>query len=153
MVVEGVLKALIGDAPIPEGVGVYKALAAVEHRLCLVTTFDRAELREWLRHQKLTEHINFNRAHPLDVEEHTLLRTLAEIRHTGRVDLFIDADPGRTAQAFAAGYSVMPLLVSSFARPQWRPDWDGTPRPWDDMAAEVRRQRELAANQTPEDEG
>lgn len=151
MVVEGVLKSLVGDAPITEGVGLYKALSGLDHRLMLVTVHDRTELREWLRHQQLRGHIHFNRANPLDVEQHTLLRTLAEIRATGPVDLYIDADPGRCAAAFAHGYTVVPFLVPAFARPNWRPDWTGTPRPWQELDAEVRRQRELAADRRDEE--
>lgn len=142
--VDGVLKHPDSDSPINEGLTFYRALIETKHRVILLTESLSKPAIEWLRHQRAEGFVKIYGIDPADLEQGTLLRTLARVRHTGRVDLLIDPDPGRCAKAFAAGYTVMPLLSPSFARPHWRPDYESTPRPWEELDAEVQRQRQIA---------
>lgn len=147
LIVEGVLKSPVSEAPIQVGTGLYHALIKVEHRLHLLSENRDELLEDWLKHTYLPGYITLTQIHPLDQEERTLHRSLGALRTTGPVDLVIAADPEWCADAFARGYTVMPFLSPSYARPHWRPDYDATPRSWDLLDAEVHRQRVLAVAQ------
>jgi hypothetical protein len=143
LVIEGVLKAPHSEAFIPAGVGIYKALTEVEHRLFLLTERLDHVLRDWLRTSYIPGYIGLAQIDAADLLDGTLHRSLGKLRATGPVDLVIDADIRRSADAFRHGYTVMPMLAPAYLRPAWRPDYDGTPKPWDELDAEVQRQRAL----------
>lgn len=145
LVVEGTLKSPVSEAPIVAGVGLYKALVEVEHRLFLLCEQLDEVLRDWLKYNCLPGFVGLAQIQAADLQDATLHRTLGRLRITGPVDLVIDADPGRCADSFRHGYTVLPFLAPAYARPQWRPDHDASPRPWDVLEAEVRRQRALDA--------
>lgn len=145
LVIEGVMKAPASEAPIPAGIGLYKALVEVEHRLHLLSEQRDKLLEDWLKYNALPGYITLTQIHALDQQEGTLHRSLGALRTTGQLDLVIDADTARCADIFTRGYTVMPFLSPSYARPHWRPDYDTTPRAWDLLEAEVHRQRDLSA--------
>jgi hypothetical protein len=57
------------------------------------------------------------------------------------VTFVVCADMDACAALFARGYTVLPFLSPTYARPSWRPDWDGAPRPWEQLQREVAIQR------------
>jgi len=139
------MKAPSSEAPIPAGTGLYKALVEVEHRLHLLSEQRDKLLEDWLKYNALPGYITLTQIHGLDQRDGTLRRTLGALRTTGVLDLVIDADTRRCAHAFADGFTVLPFLSPSFARPHWRPDFNATPSAWDLLEAEVDRQRDLSA--------
>jgi len=144
LVIEGIMKSPVSEAPIPTGIALYKALVDVEHRLFLLTENRDALLLDWLKFMYLPGYIGLEEIDQVDQISGTLHRSLNKLRVTGPVDLVIDPDPARCADTFEHGYTVMPMLIPAFARPHWRPDYNATPRPWQQLEIEVQRQRELA---------
>lgn len=145
MLVEGVLKAPTSEAVIPAGNGLYRALVEVEHRLFLLTENRDKLLDDWLKYNYLPGYIRLEQIDELDQVDGTLHRTLGKLRVSGAVDLVVDPDPARCADSYGRGYTVLPFLSPSYARPNWRPDHDTTPRMWSALEAEVTRQRAMAA--------
>jgi DNA-binding transcriptional ArsR family regulator len=147
MLIEGVLKSPASEASIQTGMHLYHAFIEVEHRLHLIAEDLDEVTRDWLKYTFIPGYITLSAVEPLDMAQRTLHRTLGKLRATGAIDLVIDPDPVRAADSYRRGYSVMPLLIPAYARPHWRPDYDETPRPWDELATEVDRQKLLAAAQ------
>lgn len=147
MQVEGVLHGLVGDAPIREGIYLYQALAGMDAKIMLITQHDQDALRTWLRHQRLTSHILLTEIDHLDYAEQSVIRTLGRLRASGRVDLYIDADPFRVADAYRHGYACLPLFVPAYAHPHWHPDRYNPIRPWGELTEEIVRQHEYAAQE------
>jgi hypothetical protein len=59
------------------------------------------------------------------------------------IDLVVEPDPEIAAALLRNGITVVPLLVPQFARPEFRPDWDGSAVPWDTLVNEIDAQRSL----------
>jgi len=149
MVVDGVLHGRHG-APIPMGVALYRALAG-ENRILLIGDDVEAD-RQFLLQEGLTGYAGLHPYDPLDVPRGTLLRTLSVIRNRGPISLVVSADPAHCREAFKTGYSAMLFMVPAWTRPAWHPDYDGSPRPWDELVEEVAEHTAAAARKAPLDD-
>jgi hypothetical protein len=147
MVIAGVLRSRIGSAPIPAGVGLYRAFVE-PHRVMLISDHHTDD-EQWLRGEGLTGHVLLQPIEMLDALTGGYLRTARKLRALGPVDLVISDDPGALGDLLGNGFTISPLLTPAYARPQWRPDWDGDVRSWDSMLTEVELQRRHKANQLP----
>lgn len=143
MVLEGVLRPHGTDAAVPAGLGLYRALVDAGHRVHILTEFLDRVTRDWLRVSVPPGYLTLTQIDPADIMEGVLRRSLGRLRATGALDLVIDADPKRLADAFHRGYTVMPLLAPPFVLPAWRPDHAAGATAWDELETEVQRQREL----------
>lgn len=114
-------------------------------RLVLATNLERRLVDHWCRINGLSLHAAIER---LDD------RTVRRLRAAGEVlDLYIDSNEERTAQALRSGVPTLFLAKPLYARAGHRPDL-GTPplRPWRQIVAEAGAQRAARALPVPEDD-
>lgn len=126
--------------PVMEHIALVKALEAA-YRLVYVVPAD-ADLEHadtWL----LT---NLGEMDPVVLHGDSLSEHLRRAR-LGRYNVVsvLTSDPGTAAEALRLGLTPLLLTSPSYARPEFRPDWDRDPRPWDAVIEEVDHQRRLKA--------
>lgn len=134
---DGVLRADVGGTPIPEGFNLYQSLLGM-YRVCVVldgndTTSDAL----WLRKEGIRDYAQLHQRRPLDgrVDQYRRLMAL------GAVELVIDGDPEAVAGALELGLTAMLFAHPRAHRPEWRPDYERAPKPWDVLVARVEETR------------
>lgn len=144
---EGVLRQIIGGAPISEGRRLYQALSSIYRIIVLTDDPYGDELAGWLNVEAFGPS-------PLWViprletygEDGPSVRRqqLAQAQQRGAViSAVIDPDPAICAYLLTQGFLTLCALHPAYAQPEWRPDHDSAIKPWDEIEAAVDRQREL----------
>jgi hypothetical protein len=134
---EGVLRSDVGGAPIPEGFNLYQALVTMYRVAVVLDDTDDASAALWLRKEGLRDYVLLHPRRPLDdrVMQYRRLQAL------GTVSLVIDSYPTAITGAFELGIPSLLFADPRSQRPEWRPDYERTPRPWDALVARVEQQR------------
>lgn len=131
------LRADVGGAPIPEGFNLYQALVQ-QYRMCVVLEDgNTAEAAVWLRKEGFRDYVQLHVQRPLDDR----LVQLRRLQSTGTVELIIDANPDAITGAMSLGITGMLFGHPRVTRPEWRPDYERTPRPWDTLVEQVDKAR------------
>lgn len=134
---DGVLRAPVGARPIPEGFSLYHALVTT-YRVCVVLdVYGTAADALWLRKEGMTGFAQLHARRPLDDHE-TQYRRLQAL---GPVELVVDSDPAAVSAAMDLGITAMLFGHPRASRPEWRPDYERTPKPWDALVERVEQQR------------
>ncbi|MEU7278616.1 hypothetical protein AB0A69_07480 [Streptomyces sp. NPDC045431] len=140
--IDGVLKRPDSDAVIPAGQLLYHGLAEthVVHLADEHDTFNssKALAQNWLKRSGFTKHIRVIKPSPS--QRYGLLGGLQSLRADLHVDLVVVADPTVAADLLAAGYTTVLFTHPRYHRPQWKPDYRGEPRAWDNLVAEIEQQ-------------
>lgn len=137
MVVEDVLRMTGSDGHIETGYGLYQSLAHNAQLYLLTHEFEDEELDAWLKRRRLTGHLGvLKSAVPGPAGR---LDTLERVR-SFRVGLVVEPDPECAAAEIAAGWSTLLHTSAAYTQPRWRPDYPGTPRPWDSLTEAIERQ-------------
>ncbi|MGD6750271.1 hypothetical protein [Streptomyces sp. BH105] len=148
--IEGVLKRPDSDAVIPAGQLLYHGLAEtnVVHLATDHDTFNasKAVTDHWLRRNGLTKHIRVIK--PQTSDHYGLLGGIQALRPDLHVDLVVVADPQTAADLLDAGYTTVLFTHPRYSRPQWKPDYHGEPRAWDELVAEIDQQDQHYAQDT-----
>lgn len=135
--IEGVLRTETGD-PIHQGLKLYRTLVQ-SYRVILATDKSKEEAAHWLRANLVAGYADIYDSRLAFEGQDLRLRQLAKARAEGPVEMFVDCDADRCAQAYGAG--VLTLLFAS-------PKFIRTKRavkPWEDMKTELQKQKELTA--------
>lgn len=136
---DGVLRSHVGERVIPEGFNLYQSLASV-HRIAIVLDgADQALDTLWLRKEGFRDYV-------LLVTQRQLGDRIDQYRGlmaSGPLELVVDADPDAVAGAMDLGVPALLFAHPRTSRPEWRPDFDRTPRPWSQVAHRVREARLL----------
>lgn len=145
MVIDGVLKRPESDGIIPAGQLLYHGLAAT-HTIHLVDdqhNFRSSRLlaEHWLRTHGLDKHIRLLKPTTTEPRDQ-VLRQIRNLRADLKVDLVVVSDPHHAEELLAAGYTTLLFSHPRYSRPQWKPDYSGDPRAWDDMVAEIEAQEQ-----------
>lgn len=130
---EGVLKTETGD-PIPEGIKLYRVLAE-HYRIAIASDLDINKTEHWLKSNLIVGYGEIYDDRYFFEGQDLRMRQLAIARSRGRVELFIDPDADRCAQALAMGVHTMLFASPKFVRVTREV------RPWADLSDEVERQR------------
>ena len=134
---DGVLRADIGNAPIPEGFNLYQALVTT-YRVCVVLDDTNTEMAAlWLRKEGLRDYVQLHQRRPLDDRAMQYKRLQA----VGSVELVVDSDPAAVVAATDLGIPAMCFVHPRAQRPEWRPDYEKAPRAWDELVASVEKRR------------
>jgi hypothetical protein len=137
--IDGVLKRPDSDAIIPAGQLLYHGLAEthVVHLADDPDTFNssKALAQNWLKRNGLNKHIRLIK--PYASDRYGLLGGLQQLRPDLHVDLVVVADPVQASDLLAAGYTTVLFTHPRYTRPQWKPDYRGEPKAWDDLVAEI----------------
>lgn len=147
---EGVLRAPIGLAPIPEGFNLYQALASTYRVAVVLDDVDRDGAALWLRKEGFRDYVAL---HPQRLVDRDMLgfdrgtnlpprvSQYRRLRGVGGIELVIDADPLAITGALQMGMPGLLFTHPRVARPEFRPDHEREPRPWNALVAEVEYQR------------
>lgn len=130
---EGVLKTETGD-PIPEGIKLYRILAE-HYRVVITSDMSWQKTDHWLRSNLIVGYGDIYDDRYFYEGQDLRSRHLAIARAAGRVDLFIDVDADRCAEAAAMGITTLLFAHPKFIRTSREI------RSWDVLADEVERQR------------
>lgn len=146
IVIDGVLRAPVGEGLIDSGVKLYHSL--LEHtRVALIA--DEVELdkvQHWLKVNGLTKHPVLVGAKVTDPEGDSArrLKQIARLREAqSYLDFLVEPDPQVAADCLQNGVPVLLALHPKYSRPDHRPDFRGAITPWGALVSEVERQAEL----------
>lgn len=147
MALDGVIRAE-GKKEIPNGVHLYRALVKTCRLVIAIDDDDEDAAAYWLKMQGLVGHAEIiTDGVPGHLRgDDVRVAQVHDLKGRGHgVDLVVEANAAKVERLVHDGIPVALWMQPKFSRPEDRPDWDGTPRPWDDLMAEIQRQRELAA--------
>lgn len=140
MVVEGILRVPGGEGHIDTGWSLYQALAKNSRLYLLSHTWSEEQCATWLAKRQLTGHLSY--LHQTIPGAAGRFEALNRIR-SWRVGLVLEPNPSIAAALLRAGWNTAVITHSAYSQPEWRPDYDATPRRWDELTEEVERQTEL----------
>lgn len=140
MVLEGVLRAAGTEAQFETGWALYQALALNSRLYLMSSEWTEAEMTPWLRGRNLSGHLGYLYAPGNGPAAR--LDALQRVR-SWRVSLVLEPDPSCAAAEIEAGWNVLLHTHAAYSRPEWRPDYTGTPRPWDELTNAIDRQTAL----------
>ncbi len=148
IVIEGVLQAYQGKAPIQAGILLYHGLKETFNLALVSDATDQEKIDYWLNLHGFSMHSYLFPALVTDPESPVERRMaqVGRIRQAGcSVDLMIEPDPQISAAGLRAGITMLNYLHPLYARPEYRPDYEGRlkPRAWDELMKETRRQERL----------
>lgn len=146
--IEGVLRSPNSEGTITAGLLLYHGMKSVM-KLALLTDSPRDKAEHWLTVNGLRDHAYLLIASATDGDSVEARRTAQIRRLRGsnvQVDMVVEADPSVAAQTMLAGVPTLLFAHPQYAMPSFRPDFIGTPKPWDDIAVEMERQALLADN-------
>jgi hypothetical protein len=132
----------------PGGMMLYRALEDYT-RVAILATGDPDRLEHFLKVNKIYDHALLDVTVDSDAPTPAgrRLAQVQRLRRSGYVEFVVEPDPAIAAALVAAGVPTLLFAHPQFAIPTWRPDFDGTVRPWDDLVTELDRQQELRADE------
>jgi hypothetical protein len=131
---EGVLMKENGD-PIPDGVKLYRILCE-HYRIVICSDMSQEHTDHWLRSNLIIGYGDIYDNRYFFEGQDLRSRQLAIARSKGRVELFIDPDADRCAEALQLGVTTVLFASPKFVRTTRKV------RPWEDMKTEVERQKD-----------
>lgn len=145
IVVDGVLRKPVGGTPIPQGIALYRGLCAAFNVVLLRSDTDDDGFEDFVVTEMLTGHSNV-------IPWVTTGEPVGRVRQVGRlrgwgyaVDLVVEPDPRNCLYLYQAGFNVLHFLHAAYARPDWRPDFEGNRQPWEEMVAYAQQAAKLRA--------
>jgi hypothetical protein len=152
--VDGVMRKMIGGAPISQGIKLYRGLAT-QFTVHLMTDerTDNNTLQQWLEVQGLQEHVVI---HWSDVVMDMMTmpeRRLHQVTYSHRVsfiDLVVDPDPDTVAALLQHGWNAMLVSYTAYSLPSWRPDYKAEVQPWDELSSQIAENARLRAMEKDE---
>ena len=133
IVIDGVLRKLMGGAPIPEGIRLYRSLAQTGQVVLLSNSDDPGE-RDWLELHGLINH-GFVYSVPPGQSRSSQVNDLR--RQGYGIDLVVVSVPDEAMALIATGLNTLLFTHAQFAHPNWRPDTDKGVQPWSDITQQV----------------
>jgi hypothetical protein len=147
LVVEGVLRAHVGDRPLPAGMLLYHGLSSIGH-VALVSNDDDAEwTSRWLRTNGFSNHNYLITADPAVEPRQRRLAQISKLREAGhQIEFIVEPDPAEAAVLLANGISAMVMTHPRYSKPEHRPDYNDDIKPWADFVSEIERQQALRSS-------
>jgi len=131
--VDGVLRKLVGGAPIPEGIRLYRSLRSTGQVILLINEDGHEQVLEWLELHGCIGHGFVARADWNDrVGQVNALR-----REGYDIDLVVVADPEQAKLLIDSGLNTLLFTHARYTQPSWRPDSPSGVQPWDDITKQV----------------
>lgn len=130
---EGVLKTEVGD-PIPEGIRFFRILAN-NYRVVICSDMSQAQTDHWLRSNLIVGYGDVYDNRHFYQGQDLRSRQLDIALNGGRVDLFVDPDADRCAEAVGKGVTALLFAAPRFVRTTRQV------KPWEDVVNEIERQK------------
>lgn len=152
MTVEGVLAhpgpsgRVAAGLPIEEGHRLYYALATQWRVMMITAERDPDPVETWLRREGFRDFAGLAALGPQERSDSLKMATLHHIRKQrahGHVGLLVTSSPPAAAASMRMGVPALLFASPTYLRPEFRPDHDRTPRPWDEIQEEVDAQEEM----------
>jgi hypothetical protein len=159
MTIDGVLRKVKGETPIPTGLELYRSLAQTWH-IVLLSDFikDYPPLDMFLNVNGVIEQVKTIGVDSMTTWLAPPERRLEQVnlaRASGQnVQLVIEPDPAVSARLIDNGYNVCTFTPAEYTVPSWRPDYrpsyetDDGPQyamPWDKLSKSIAEQARLKA--------
>lgn len=138
---DGVLRN--GDKSIPEG---RRLVACLAEHYRVVIALDNSEVEAfnyWAKMEGIRGHQEVLPGNlPLALRgQDARVAQIEFLRGRGEhLSLVVDANPDHIAACYRSGMAGLLFTEPGRTRPEWAPDWDEKPTPWDDLVAEIERQ-------------
>lgn len=130
IVVDGVMRKLVGGSPIPEGIRLYQSLV-LTGQVILLSHDGTPQTSDWLELNGCTRH-RFIRITPL----HSWASMANDLRRDGYdIDLVVVPDPQSAVELILAGLNTLLFTHAMYTRPDWRPDTSKGITPWAEIVA------------------
>lgn len=131
--IDGVMRKLVGGAPIPEGIRLYLSLAATGH-VILLSSDDTPQTADWLELHGCTRHSFVFSCPP----SQSMTSRANELRRQGYdVGMVVVADPADAKLLIEAGLNTVLFTHARYAQPSWRPDTRPGVKPWHEITETV----------------
>lgn len=135
--------------PAPAGILFHASIKHQYEVVVVSATFPKSAMETWLDKEAITPVMGIFT--PIDnqvakwlegKELHTEL--LRQARTNGHdIQLYVTADPVAAHAAYLAGVQTLLSVSPTYGRAEWRPDFVGQPRPWDELVEEIDHARSL----------
>lgn len=133
--IDGVMRKLVGGAPIPEGMRLYHSLASTGRVVLLADTGPSgpAQVIDWLELHGCVAH---------DFVDYALGTTHVYLANRLRrqeygIDMVVEPNPWMAQEFIKAGYNTLLFTHSQYAHPSWRPDAGKGVQPWTEITQQV----------------
>lgn len=133
IVIDGVLRKLMGGAPIAEGIRLYRSLASTGQVILLSNSDDPGE-RDWLELNGLIRH-SFVYSVPPSQSRSSQVNDLR--REGYGIDLVVVPAPDEAMALISTGLNTLLFIHAQFAQPSWRPDSSIGVQPWNEITQQV----------------
>ena len=151
MTLEGVLtdpaESVATAQPLAPGVALLGGLVRAQHQVVLLTSAPYTdELRTDLRAKGIGGQVTVMSAPSWVNYDAWRAGRVKEFRSVGwHPELFIDPSPTVCAQVMKDGVTTMVYTAASYARSEWRPDFERAVKPWDEVVAGIEEEQRLRA--------
>lgn len=139
---EGVLRGVYKQDPIPEGVLMTGALSAY-NQISFITDMSFNDATRWLNENKIVDFDNVIGSEASLAGEVLKQRQIKHARSKGPIGLFITSNPELWAFAFSMGIPCVMFGVPKYLAPEFRPDAPKNRRSWSEIEKSVKQQNEL----------
>ena len=140
MFIDGVMRDTITNAPIPQGMSLYRMIKEKQRVLLLCDDKTRAD--RWLREHKLSlfdDLVDKSIAIGSDFPE---LRQVEHCRGLGSIEYVITSDPELAAKLLEIGISSLMFLHPVYLTEKFRPDSKRGAKAWSEIREEIVKQQE-----------
>ncbi len=140
--IEGVLRKTMGGSPVPEGIRLYRSLAATGQVVLLLDDWKiREQVDAWLELNGLVQHAFVSYA---EGQSHLYLAN--RMRRQGyEIDMVVEPDPWMASEMIKSGLNTLLFTHSQYSHPSWRPDAGKGIQAWQSIVDETARQAALKA--------
>lgn len=133
VMLDGVLRKIIGNDPIRPGLLLFKALAT---EFAVVIVSSKPGDVAWLDEQGIKNDMTI----PDEGKSHLLLLNELKFEFGYTIDLVVEPDPEQAAKILDAGYTTILYAHPYYAHPSWRPSGPGSaPETWQEIRRVVTR--------------
>jgi hypothetical protein len=141
--IDGVLRKIIGNDPIPAGLILFKSLAS---QFAVVILTSKPGDPAWLDEHGVKNDM------VIPAEGKSRLSVINELKFEFgyTIDLVVEPDPEQAAKLFEAGFAVLGFFHPYYSHPDWRP-LDGSERPaqgWAELRGVVIRDEQQRRSET-----
>lgn len=147
LVLDGVIRKPSTNAVIEQGANLYWALAETG-RLALLCGEDREKADWFLRTNGFTKHVYLIPEDPTasPTQAGRRMQQVRQLRsRQTHIQFVVEPDPRIVTELFKESVPVMAYLHPVFTQPAFRPDYQSTATPWDDLIREVEYQIDAKA--------
>jgi hypothetical protein len=138
--VDGVLRKHVSSAPVPVGIALYHALTT-QFTVLLVSDGEAEDLKRWMRLESINKHAAFVCNDTVLEQKSAPVRRLAQLNHLRSrgysIQLVVEPDPQVSAKLISQGFNVANFIHTQYALPQWRPDYESSVKPWNELVTEA----------------